>query len=1292
MNEERFHEEWLGLVQPTDGLVVSVPVLVDAQCMSRQPPELQRRLVDLCQDAGDGDLAFADLGAFLAGILELGPDHLDTHIPDALTLYVPEGGQIVRPTLAVRGADKPIALLWDLGPERVGLPLDKPETKTGPWDYPPSAKLDRLLRHVRIPIGILTNRTVVRLVYAPHGESSGSITFRIADMATVGGRPILDAFVMLLGATRLYRVAPERQLPAILAESRKRQANVTNELAEQVFDALAILLRGFEAAAERDGRHVLDEAAARGDDHLYGGLLTQLLRIVFVLYAEDRGLLPTGHPVYAEHLSVLGLFDELSRDRGLYPDSMSRRFGAYGRLVALFRAIYLGLAHEELRMPPRHGQLFSPHVYPFLEGWRGDPGSAPTEASARAETRLPTIDDETVLLVLSKLLVLRRQRLSYRALDVEQIGSVYEALIGYHVVRLAAPAGCLRPSRTWVTAEEILAEPPGTRARWLQGAVGLSRAQADKLAKSLAGAKDEESALAALRDGAVAEAPAGRLVIQPGPERRRTSSHYTPRKLTAPIVEKTLAPLLAAMGADPSSERILSLKVCDPAMGSGAFLVESCRYLADELVKAWTRERRSERLSGSEDATLVARRLVAQRCLYGVDRNPFAVSLAKLSLWLVTLAKDLPFTFLDHALRCGDSLVGLSFEQITAFHWKPGTQLELVQKELKDTLGEAIVARQEILELAADPTPGAQKVKELLLRDADDALARVRLLGDLVVGAFFSAAKDKDREKERERRLALVLAWLRADGPPPGELVEMQDEIRGRIPVFHWMAEYPEVFWVRRPDPLDGDRVGGLAWIDAFVGNPPFVGGRRILDELGDSYNEWLEDIHEASKNADLSAHFFRRAADLLGDHGTIGLLATNTIAQGDTRATGLQRLLGQGLVIYDATRSMPWPGDAAVAVSVVHLEKGRLASIVGQAMLDGQPVASINSRLRAGAERADPVPLAANAGLSFQGSIVLGMGFVLTPAERDALIERNAHNAKRIFPYIGGEEVNTSPTQAFERYVINFGEMSLEEAERWPELIAIVREKVKPERGRGRRPADREYWWRFWRQRPALDAALAGRTRCLVCAIVSKHLMFSFQPTDRVFSHKLYVFPLEDHARFAVLESRIHVTWAWLLSSTMRDAGINYSATDCFETFPSPPATALAALEPIGQTLYDARAAYMVKTQQGLTQIYNLLKDPECHDPDIEALRALHVDMDRAVLAAYGWSDIAVPPYPMPFPDEVIDRLFALNEERAKDEKVKAQTNPNATRRKPAARAKKSKAESPTLPHTEDPSADDAT
>ncbi|MBK8172795.1 MAG: N-6 DNA methylase [Sandaracinaceae bacterium] len=183
-------------------------------------------------------------------------------------------------------------------------------------------------------------------------------------------------------------------------------------------------------------------------------------------------------------------------------------------------------------------------------------------------------------------------------------------------------------------------------------------------------------------------ASARRFVIQPGEERRRTSSHYTPRELSEPIVRRTLEPLFAVMGEIPSSARILNLKVCDPAMGSGAFLVEACRYLGDRLVRAWTHEGVLKDIAAKHgDPVLHARRLVAQRCLYGVDKNEYAVGLAKLSLWLVTLAKDLPFTFLDHALRHGDSLVGLDFAQIRAFHWKPKEQLETVTREISSALG-----------------------------------------------------------------------------------------------------------------------------------------------------------------------------------------------------------------------------------------------------------------------------------------------------------------------------------------------------------------------------------------------------------------------------------------------------------------------------------------------------------------------------------------------------------------------------------------------------------------------------
>jgi hypothetical protein len=275
-------------------------------------------------------------------------------------------------------------------------------------------------------------------------------------------------------------------------------------------------------------------------------------------------------------------------------------------------------------------------------------------------------------------------------------------------------------------------------------------------------------------------------VLQPGEERRRTSSHYTPRSLSEPIVRKTLEPLLRCIGDEPSSELLLELKVCDPAMGSGAFLVEACRALGDELLAAWTREGALERIAptdpkqavhrGSGDPLLRARRLVAQRCLYGVDKNPFAVELAKLSLWLVTLARDLPFTFVDHALRCGDSLVGLDFDQIRAFHWSrdaPGgkkgkkgrqsdggsLQLDLVETELRRALDEAIALRRGIGEVD-DELPGARKEMERLAEDARDALDRVRLIADVCLGAFFAESKPKDRERERQRRLELVRLWL----------------------------------------------------------------------------------------------------------------------------------------------------------------------------------------------------------------------------------------------------------------------------------------------------------------------------------------------------------------------------------------------------------------------------------------------------------------------------------------------------------------------------------------------------
>jgi hypothetical protein len=281
-------------------------------------------------------------------------------------------------------------------------------------------------------------------------------------------------------------------------------------------------------------------------------------------------------------------------------------------------------------------------------------------------------------------------------------------------------------------------------------------------------------------------------------------------------------------------------------------------------------------------------------------------------------------------------------------------------------------------------------------------------------------------------------------------------------------------------------------------------------------------------------------------------------------------------------------------------------------------------------------------------------------------LVAKSARNRERIFPFLGGQEVNTSPTQRHDRYIINFGQMPLEEAEQWPDLVAILREKVKPERDAQKDPFGQRYWWRFLRPRPEMYDAIGTLERCLVIPQQYPNCVrAAFQPTDRVLSQKLVVIPSSAASSFAVIQSRVHESWVQLFCGRMGAANTPvYSPSDCFETFPFPapdPRTVLPALEGIGERLYAERAAYMVDTNQGLTQTYNKLKDPTCDEPRILALRALHEDMDRAVLEAYNWSGLTVPPFCSTTPeqerslgqfqDAIIDRLFLLNAERASAE-----------------------------------------
>ncbi|MDF5724123.1 MAG: N-6 DNA methylase [Rhizonema sp. PD37] len=321
--------------------------------------------------------------------------------------------------------------------------------------------------------------------------------------------------------------------------------------------------------------------------------------------------------------------------------------------------------------------------------------------------------------------------------------------MGYEVERATSPAIGVwskpKSSKSFVTVvvsvEQVLKTKASDRAKFFKDVANCEISS--KSLPELKVAKTPEDVVAALGRKVSPKTPslmpAGSLYLQPGEERRRSGSHYTPRALTAPIVRETLRPILSALGESPTPEQILDLKICDLAMGSGAFLVETCRQLAENLVEVWNKQGAIPEIPPDEEPLLYARRLVAQRCLYGVDKNPFAVNLAKLSLWLATLAKAHPFTFLDHALKCGDALVGLTRDQIKTFNWEEDKTYKDPNLPLFNlAMEKAKFYRDRIHNLDEDD----YEAKRNFYENIETELRNIRLKGDLVILLLYFLPKD----------------------------------------------------------------------------------------------------------------------------------------------------------------------------------------------------------------------------------------------------------------------------------------------------------------------------------------------------------------------------------------------------------------------------------------------------------------------------------------------------------------------------------------------------------------------
>ncbi|MFD9493701.1 Eco57I restriction-modification methylase domain-containing protein [Streptomyces sp. NPDC060005] len=1340
------HEDWLRLLRP-DGPFVSLPVLVGAfpQGLDTIPPETWAKLRQawaevqedpaLLRSAWEKFVLTELIGWRAPGLREGAaiPEslHAGANTPDAVVLGPGQSGGFAPRALFFRTDD------WD-------GPLNRPR-----GEQPGLAdRAADLCRARNVPLALLTNGREWALVHARPKEATTIAVFD-ADLWTE--EPILArAFTSLLTAGRVVRPPldaagkPTESTAGLFARTADAQSDVTDTLGRQVREAVSLLVAELSRLDRESRGELLVGVPAK---QVYEGALTVMMRLVFLLYAEEQRLLPAGDELYDASYAVGPLHDELATAQSLHGDELGDRVEAtWPRLLAVFAAIHGGCTHDRLWIPPYGGSLFDPSRFPWL---------VPAK-----------VTDRVVYEILDALLTLRarrgfkgRERLSYKGLDVEQIGHVYEGLLEYGCrwadepyvgvsfgrdkkYEAVLPLARLEEWATAGTLADEVAAAAGTKA----ATVTTAQAKSGTATVELETACGNDTALVEraaafsglygldLRDEPKVW-PQGSVIVVRSGNRRDTGTHYTPKALAEEVVEHTLAPLCfapgPAEGAEPGiwqpkkAEELLKLRVLDPAMGSGAFLVSACRYLSDRVVEAWLREdelppeiAQDVDRDDHEQLHQIARRLVADRCLYGVDRDPMAVELAKLSLWLVTLAKGRPFSFLDHALRSGDSLVGvIDVRQVKQFH------LEWQDRQLSPEVARALDVTETLLSEAAELRRRIEStaVTDIrVVRDKADLLAkaesrseRLRLAADAVVGAALAAegisddeasdisgeeqiggargaarfrdAKEDAKSRAYRNRLESVAGLVATALEGGAGAKEAEARARGivdgwlkgpraeAVRPLHWPLEFPEVMGV-----------GSATGFDVLVGNPPFVGGQKLTGALGQDYREYLVNRIGGGKrgSADLCAYFLLRNLSLAPGRRT-GIIATNTIAQGDTREVGLDQATANGWTVYRAVKSQPWTGTAAVVVSLLwlggHVDDGEPRE------LDRVTVRGITSGLDPQSRvLGTPYRLVENEAQSFMGSILLGKGFILDTKLAQHLLDQDSRNKDVLFRYLNGEDQNSRPGGTASRWVIDFQDRSETEARTYAAPFAIVEQLVKPVRATNSRPARRDRWWQYAERAKNLYDGIDGLEQAISIALVSKTGVPLRQSTGQVFSNTLGVFTTDSLSQLGILSSTFHYNWAVQWGSTLK-GDLRYTPADVYETFPRPAET--PRLAAAGENLEQSQKSSMESRQIGLTNLYSLMHSESEGAPDIETIREAHKEVDQAVAESYNWNDLdlrhgfhktsqgdrfTIAPDAR---TEILDRLLELNHARYKEEMKKGLHTPEAKRRRAAARKAKAKA-----------------
>lgn len=927
----------------------------------------------------------------------------------------------------------------------------------------------------------------------------------------------------------------------------------------------------------------------------YHYLLRLIYRILFLMVIEERNLVYPQLPVapkrdiYDTYYSLMRL-RRLSEKRYL---ADRRHHDHWLALMATFHLFEDGGPGGNLGIAPLAGDLF--------------------RADAIGPLNQCSLDNETLMQCLRSLSLYENQksgqliRVNYAALNVEEFGSVYEGLLEYEPVFL-----------------------------YDDNAIEFAFARGD--------------------------------------QRAATGSHYTPDDLVQPLIKHSLDYLIADRLKTSNPEAaLLSLRVADISCGSGHILLAAARRIATELAIVRTGEEQP-----SPSAFRSAIRDVIRNCIYGVDLNPLAVELCKVALWLEAHIPGQPLNFLDHHIKCGNAIVGFAHREEMqkgvpdeAFVTMSGDDKEVVAELRKRNKAERIRQGKQVSfaftpeidqsfslslkqwhEIASLPERTPSEIEEKKRRYQEFATGKdsslLHQIASIPIAQFYI-------EKTYGNRSSIITddeysQYLSGQQSPNEQAIAMVQAIAERKNFFHWFLEFPEII-----------ENGGF---DCILGNPPFLGGQKLSGTYGLAQLGYLKQVYAPIGAVDLVTYFFRRIFTLVKDKGFQSLISTNTIAQGSAREGGLDVIVAQGGAINHAVRSMKWPGIAAVEVALVTITKQLWT---GKFILAGKEVSTITPYLDDASTLGNPWPLKENEGKSFQGSIVLGKGFVLKPQEADELIRKNPKNREVLFPYLNGDDLNSNPNQTPSRWVINFFDWSEEKCKNdYPECFDIVERLVKPERYKQNREIRKKLWWQFAEKAPKLYRAIAKMDVTISRSLTSKHHSLELISTKQVVDQTCIVMSHEDYVHFSIFQSEIHSQWVIKGSANLGGTG-RYNLSLGYETFPFPQNLAQLQeeqLDRIGEEYHEHRRQLMLAMQLGLTKTYNLFHaqplrpiTPEEEQLDDKALqkqvgkdaahlskhlaktpgtitfneavigilklRDLHLQMDNAVLEAYGWTDI---------------------------------------------------------------------